>query len=231
MNDVPIEVRPAPTPGQLIYDCTPWAGESRRLLRSMFEVHGLKVSWQGTEVLVLEEDRESADELVEQVLRTTASTVGSESAAIVYEVNTWPAALQTEFTDQLTISEVEYVWDPDGNVVVDQTAEELVDEVLEMLPDPDDFDDTDGFEAQGRLNEAFRLCDRLASRPAEVETLGRLREVSGLLGSMSPPFGFEQRDWDGLVEQVAEVAAEEKISDKNRSKRAKVAKKLLLNYV
>lgn len=231
VNEVPISVREALTPGQLIYDCTPWAGESRRLLRAMLDGRGLQVSWQGTEVLISAGDREIVDDLVDQVVMTAKSTIGTDVPVLVYQINTWPDALQTEFTDQLTISEVAYAWDADGNIVVDAADEELVDEVLDLLPDPGDFDDVDGFEAQDRLNRAFRLCDRLSSKPADGSALAELRTLSGLLGSMSPPFGFEQPDWDHLVDQVSEAAADQKLSDKTRSKRAKTAKKLLLSYV
>lgn len=231
MNDVPISVREAPTPGQLIYDCTPWAGESRRLLKGMLDVHGIRAAWQGTEVIVLAEDRAAVDDLVDQIVMTASSTIGPDVSTIVYEINSWPDALQTEFTDQLTISEVTYAWDVDGNVVVDAADEDLVEEVLELLPDPDEFDDMDGFEAQKRLNEAFRLCDRLASKPGDAAALESLRQVGPVLESMSPPFGFEQSDWALLVEQVSDVATGDKLSDKSRAKRAKQARKLLLNYV
>lgn len=231
MNEVAISVREAITPGQLIYDCTPWAGESRRLLKAMLECHGIQVSWQGTEVLVWVEDREAVDELVDQVAMTASAALAVDEPVVVYRINEWPDALQTEFTDQLTISEVSYVWDGDGNIVVSETDEDLVEEVLDLLPDPDEFDDVDGFEAQDRLNRAFRLCDRLTSKPGDKSALDDLRAISDLLGSMSPPFGFERPDWDYLVGEVAEAAADEKLSDKSRAKRAKAAKKLLLNYV
>lgn len=231
VNEVAISVRDAPTPGQLIYDCTPWAGESRRLFKAMLDVHDVKVAWQGTEVIVLAEDREMVDDLVDQIVMTATSVIAPDVPTLVYEINTWPDALQTEFTDQLTISEVSYAWDEDGNIVVDASDEDLVDEVLEMLPDPEDFDDVDGFEAQNRLNQAFRLCDRLVSRPAEQSTLEELRQLAPVLGAMSPPFGFEHSDWARLVEEIIAVSSDEKLSDKSRSKRAKQAKKLLLNYV
>lgn len=231
VNEIVISVREALTPGQLIYDCSPWAGESRRLFKAMLDAHGLTVSWAGTEVLVAAADREIVDDLVDQIVMTASAKIGSDEPGIVYEIGTWPDALQTEFTDQLTISEVSYAWDTDGNIVVAASDEEAVDEVLELLPDPEDFDDVDGFEAQDRLNRAFRLCDRLAAKPADGLALDELRSVGELLRSMSPPFGFEQLDWDRLVDQVAEAAADDKLSDKSRAKRAKAAKKLLLNYV
>lgn len=232
VRDDATEVREGVAPGRLVYDCTPWAGETRRLLRAMLDNADIHNAWQGTELTILESDRDLVDELVDQALSTTMSAIDTGTASIVYEVGGWPSALQNEFVDQLTISEVAYEWDSDGNVVVSEDDEDAVIEVLDMLPDADGFgDDVDGLEVQNRLNEAFQRCDRLASRPADGVALDDVRQVLLVLEGMSAPFGFDESDWRRLTDAVAAAASESQLADRSRAKAAKAAAKLLRNYV
>lgn len=230
---VPDDTTSDRSPGDpVVYDCTPWAGESRRLFASLLEMHGIANAWQGTVVTVWAEDRDQVDDLVEQVLSTTRPAIDRDAPTIIYEMADWPDALQNEFAAQLTISEVAYEWNADGDIVVNEADEDLVEEIIEMLPSVDSFDNVDGLEAQGLLNEAFLLCDRLAAKPADGAALANLGDIAAELESLSPPFGFEEREWRTLVDSVSDVCATDKErSHKTLAKVAGAARDRIRRYV
>lgn len=216
----------------VIYDCTEWSGESRRLFASLLEMAGLGSAWQGTEVTVFSTDVELVDDMVAQVLSTARSAIDPDAPSIVYEIGEWPDALQNEFAAQLTISEVAYIWNADGDIVVNESDEELVEEVIEMLPDAESFDNVDGLEVQGLLNEAFMLADRLSSKPEDSTALEQLARIATELSQVSTPFGFDQRDWETLVANVESAAdADAELSHKSRAKAAKSLRSRLRNYI
>ena len=216
----------------VIYDCTAWSGESRRLFGSLLNMQGVANAWQGTEVTVSDTDTEIVDDLVDQVMSTARSAINHELPTIVYEMADWPDALQNEFAAQLTISEVAYEWNVDGDIVVNEADEDTVEEVIDMLPPVDSFDSVDGLEAQGILNEVFMTCDRRASKPTDGSAMERLRSTLAELDSMSPPFGFDDREWATLVASVRDVCAPEtELSDKSLAKAAKATRDRVRSYV
>lgn len=213
-------------------DCTPWAGESRRLFASLLDMQGVVNAWQGTEVTVITTDRDLVEDLVDQVLATARSAIDPDAPTLVYEVGNWPDALQNEFAAQLTISEVAYIWNSDGDIVVNEADEDLVEEVIDLLPSADSYENMDGLEVQSLLNEVFLVCDRIASKPADIGAVDELRSLSGTLSALSLPFGFEQREWDQLVGSVSQVASDEQqLSHKSRSKAAKSARDRVRQYI
>lgn len=217
---------------QIVYDCTAWAGESRRLLAAMLDGAEIPNVWHGTEVTVVSADTDRVDEMIEQALSTARSAIDPDAPTITYEIGEWPDALQNEFAMQLTISEVPYVWNADGDIVVNESDEDLVQEVLDLLPDEDSFDNVDGLEVQGLLNEVFMVCDRLASKPADDRALDELRRLTTTLGSISVPFGFDDGDWTRLKEAVEGASTnQEQLSDKSRAKAAKAARERVKSYI
>ncbi|MSX75688.1 MAG: hypothetical protein F2744_08470, partial [Actinobacteria bacterium] len=54
--------------GQMAYECSSWAGESRGLLGSLLVSAGINHAWQGTTVTVHEADEERVDALIDDVL-------------------------------------------------------------------------------------------------------------------------------------------------------------------
>lgn len=190
--------------GRVLYDCTTWSAESRGLFGSLLEGGSFQHVWQGTTVSVREEDEDQVDQLLDEVMAVATPTLDPDSPRLTYEIAEWHSALQTEFTDQLTISEVPYEWDVDGNVVVRASDESLVDEVLEMLPDDgqDGISSDDGVAVHELLNDLFMRSDRLADRPADAAATVAVMEGASTLEQLATPFGFSSADWKSLVDSV-----------------------------
>ena len=198
--------------GQVAYECTTWAGESRGLLASLLETSGIPHAWQGTTVTVREEDEARVDALVEDVLASARPALDPRAEKVVYEVAAWPATLQTSLADALTVADLPYEWDERGDLVVYAEHEEAVELIMEQLPDPDDpeldagdLSSDDGLAVHGLLDQLFVGSERLARKPGDAAAIVRVDEATADLERMSAPFGFEPPQWRRLVAGAVEL--------------------------
>jgi hypothetical protein len=193
--------------GEVLYDCSEWAGETRAMLASLLDSHAIPHAWQGTTVSVRDEDEEAVDDLVEEVLASAGPALDPDAARIVYEVGTWPAALQSALAESLTVAEIPYEWDERGDLVVDEAHEDDVEAILEELPDLDDAGAVadDGLVLHEVLDRLFAASDRLARRPGDAVAVVDLDAAVGDLDQLPRPFGFEPPEWHRLLARAREV--------------------------
>lgn len=195
---------------QVVYDCTAWAGESRGMLDGLLDSHGVRHAWQGTILSVFHDDEEAVDELIDDVLTAARPALDPDADRIVYEVGSWPAALQTMLADSLTVADLPYEWDEQGDLVVYAAHEDEVEAIIDEMPDPDDpelvgeVSADDGIAVHELLDRLFVASSRLMSRddPAAIVAVD---EVVGTVERMGPPFGFEAPQWRALVTRAIRV--------------------------
>lgn len=196
--------------GQLAYDCAAWAGESRSLLASLLTTSGVAHAWQGTMLTVREQDEAAVDELVDEVLASARPALDPGAVRLVYEVGSWPVALQTDLADALTLADIVYEWDEQGDLVVAEADEDAVAAVLEELPEPDvaaDPDDEeisadDGVAVHELLDSLFMAASRLVKHPADPAATVSMVDDAELIARVAVPFGFETVQWRGLIAEV-----------------------------
>ena len=230
--------------GQLAYECSSWAGESRGLLESLLNSRDVPHAWQGTTVTVREEDEELVDDLIDDVLASARPALDPRAPKIVYEVGIWPVALQTELVDQLTAADVPYEWDEQGDLVVRESDEAEVEAVLELLPDPDDdsageISSDDGVAVHEVLDQVFMSSDRLVKHATDPAATVELFEATARLEQLALPFGFEPPQWKRLVSAAQAVASaiepdgdeDEPASDERVSELAKELRDHVRQYI
>ena len=195
--------------GQLAYDCAAWAGESRSLLTSLLTTSGVAHAWQGTMLTVREEDEAAVDELVDEVLASARPALDPTAVRLVYEVGSWPVALQTELADALTVADIVYEWDERGDLVVAESDEDAVAAVLDELPEPDvadadgeEISADDGVAVHELLDSLFMAASRLVKHPADPAATVSMVDDAELIARVALPFGFEPEQWRGLVAEV-----------------------------
>jgi len=196
--------------GQLAYDCAAWAGESRSLLASLLTTSGVAHAWQGTMLTVREQDEAAVDELVDEVLASARPALDPAAVRLVYEVGSWPVALQTDLADALTLADIVYEWDEQGDLVVAEADEDAVAAVLEELPEPDvaaDPDDEeisadDGVAVHELFDSLFMAASRLVKHPADPAATVSMVDDAELIARVAVPFGFETAQWRGLIAEV-----------------------------
>ncbi|MEI2698322.1 MAG: hypothetical protein V9E94_08230 [Microthrixaceae bacterium] len=195
--------------GQLAYDCTTWAGESRGLLTSLLSSKGIAHVWQGTVLTVREVDEDAVDELIDDVLVAARPALDPDAAKLVYEVGSWPVAIQTELTDALTAADIAYEWNEQGDLVVREVDEDAVEAVLDELPEPDEggISSDDGVALHDLLDSLFMAADRLARHPADPSSTISVVDDVEVVGQVALPFGFEPQQWRHLVDAADALAA------------------------
>jgi len=200
--------------GQMAYECSSWAGESRGLLGSLLVSAGINHAWQGTTVTVHEADEERVDALIDDVLASARPALDPRAAKLVFEVASWPVALQTELVDQLTAAQVPYEWDIQGDLIVRESDEDEVEAVLELLPDPQEeaelqigeLSSDDGVAVHELLDRVFMSASRLVKHPTDAAATVGIVDSSAVLGKLAVPFGFEPPQWQRLVSAAQEVS-------------------------
>lgn len=206
-DDVGTTVEDQLADGELAYDCTAWAGESRGLLTSLLTTAGIAHAWQGTTVTVREDDEEAVDDLIDEVLASARPALDPSAPKLVYEVAEWPVSLQTELADALTAADVAYEWDERGDLVVREEDEDQVAAVLEELPDPDDgaISADDGVAVHELFDSLFLAADRLARHPGDAAATVSVVDDAEVIAQVALPFGFEPAQWRRLVAEVADL--------------------------
>ena len=200
--------------GQMAYECSSWAGESRGLLGSLLVSAGINHAWQGTTVTVHEADEERVDALIDDVLASARPALDPRVAKLVFVVGSWPVALQTELVDQLTAAQIPYEWDMQGDLIVRESDEEEVEAVLELLPDPEEeselhsseLSSDDGVAVHELLDRVFMTASRLVKHPTDAAATVGLVDANSVLQQLAVPFGFEPPQWDRLVSAARAVA-------------------------
>ncbi len=208
IDEVPETIETDLGEGQLAYDCTAWAGETRAMLTSLLAAAEVAHAWQGTTLTVHEADEVAVDDLIDEVLAAATPALDPDSPKVVYEVGQWPVALQTELAEGLTASDVPYERDERGDLVVRAEDEETVAAVLDDLPEPDEAEVSadDGVALHELFDSVFMATSRLVKHPNDPAATVTLVDTADLLAQVALPFGFEPAQWRRLVGAVSDLA-------------------------
>jgi hypothetical protein len=183
------------TAGAVEYDCSPWAGETRRILRSVLDERAVPHAWEGTVVVVPAEFEEVMDRIVDEVAATARPSLGRSRARVAYEVAAWSAASQNRLVDLLVEHTVPHEWDAEGDLVVHEEDAELTEELIAELGEPDGAGEMDGVELHDHLGRLFVAADRLAHDPYDAGGRRQLAGAHGAIEDVAVPFGIEAATW------------------------------------
>lgn len=191
--------------GEIEYECSPWAQETRRLLRSLLDDNEIPHAWEGTVVVVPAVFEEQVDELVEAARSTSRSSLGQARATIAYEVSPWSAASQNSLVDDLVEAHIPHEWDSEGDLVVHEDDAEAVEELIEALGEPDGGDELDGIALNDRLSDLFVMADRLCRDGTDAKARKGARAAYWKVENAAVPFGVEPVVWLRLHRAAKEL--------------------------
>ncbi len=192
---------------QVEYDCSPWAGETRRVLRSVLEDRGIPHAFQGTVLVVPAELEEAVDEIVEDVASTARSALGSSREQLAFDVSPWSTESQNTLVDELVEAHVPHEWNAEGHLVIHEEDSEVVEEILDQLGEPDGGDEMGGLELNEHLSSMFVLVDRLCNDPYDRKARKRFPKAAATVKRVATPFGVEPDAWRDLQRSISELVA------------------------
>jgi hypothetical protein len=194
------------------YDCSPWAGETRRLLAGILTNREITHVWEGTVLVVRAEDEAQVDELVDEMLATSIDSLDPGLPTVAYEVSVLPTETQNEIVQALNAEGVPHEWDADGDIVIHEQDASLMDVILDDLtvltgPDGDQEGaiEIDGLELHDRLTALFVAADRLSNEPADRRASLDLLDADEALDGVGVPFGLDRSTWQEVLDASADL--------------------------
>ena len=192
---------------EIEYDCSPWAGETRRILRSVLDDTGIPHAWEGTVLVVPDEHEDRVDTIIEEVQSTARPSLGTARDQVGFDVSPWSAATINELVDRLVQDTIPHEWDAEGDLMVHAEDSDTVEDILDGLGDPDGDGEMDGLELHERLGKLFVATDRLSGNPGDQVGLREIEAAYASIESAPLPYGVDTRTWLDLHSAARRLVA------------------------
>ena len=189
----------------LSYELHEWAVEDRVMVDSLLRPHGIASAWEGATLVVRAGDRVIVEEVLDEVVVSTAPVLDPGADKVAFEIGTWAIATQDEVLEAFHAAEVLYEIDRAGDLIVVEADEEKAEAIFEAL----DIDDPEGEgaeSAQDVLSDLFIAIDRLTGNNRDAVARLDLVGVTDRALALPLPFGFDPAHWKDLVGRAEDLA-------------------------
>ncbi len=189
------------------YDLSEFSEEAREHVESLLVANDISRVWQGATVAVSGLDEEVVERIIDEAMATDRPVLDRDRERVVYEVGDWPTSLETALTEALSIAEIAFEWNIDGDLVVYAEDEDRVEAILDTLPDPADPDrvDGEGLDANAVMTALFLAVKTLATDPRNAHAVLAASNAADQMELLGLPFGFEAPMWRRLVRRACEL--------------------------
>ncbi len=196
---------PADSDEYVSYELHEWAVEDRVMVESLLRPHDIARVWEGATLVVRFADREVVEEVLDEVVVSTAPVLDPSADKVAFEIGTWSISGQDSVLDAVAAAGIEYEIDRAGDLIVLEADEERAEAVFDAL----DLDDPEGEHAESAqdvLSDLFLAVDRLSGNSRDA--VARLDLVGGADRALDLPlpFGFDPAHWKDLVGRAEELA-------------------------
>jgi len=225
---------------EVAYELDDWSGESRLLVDGLLINQGIAHVWEAGTLVVRSEDEAAVDQIIDEIEITTVPALDPDADKLAYEVGSWTDAQRTELADALGAAGIPYEWDEAGDLLVLESDEVRVEELLDAFEFPDALDAGlaedagDGLAAQEVMSALFVSSDRLMHDARDSEGVLSLVDAAARARTLALPFGFEREVWDGIVARAGALSDqfERDVDDDDEiTERATELRNMLRNYV
>ncbi|HEX4822328.1 MAG TPA: hypothetical protein VFV00_19125 [Acidimicrobiales bacterium] len=230
---------------QVAYEFDELEAHARLVIDELFWSNGVAHAWDGTSLIVRNEDEEEADRLIDEA--DNEAFLDSDAEQVSYELADWDDARRGQLTEMLSSASIEHAWDEHGELVVLEDDEDRVDAIIDAIEFPDSLkvDDADevaaeealaseGLDPQDVLSELFVAADRLMHDPVDHEGVLSLVDAARLAATLPLPYGFAPPVWNDLVAQAQNLRSElekDDVDDEEIIEHATKLRSTLRHYV
>jgi len=202
------------------------------LLARLLDSEAIPHAWEATDLVVRQIDEERVEAIMDDI-----DTEDEEGEQVVYELSDWEPDLRAKLVERLDAARVAYAWDEHDDLVVDDTDEDVVEQLLDELEFPDslpsDEDASEETSAQDVMSDLFVAADRLKNDPADHEGVLGAFDGAQAAASLATPYGFTDEAWQAIVTRSAALrdALEGDVDDLEIMDLAAELRTLLRQYV
>jgi hypothetical protein len=217
---------------QTAYDLAEWDPDNRVLLARVLDSEQIPHVWEATDLVIRQEDEQRVEAIMDDI-----DLDDEEGEQVVYELSDWAPELRATLVERLELARVAYAWDDNGDLVVDENDEDVVEQLLDELEFPDSLDaDEDAppeTAAQDVMSDLFVAADRLKKDPADHEGVLGAFDGAQAAAALPTPYGFTDDDWQAIVTRAGLLrdALEGDVDDEQIVELANGLRTLLRTYV
>lgn len=207
---------------QVAYELYEWSFEARRMLEGLVTSQKIAHGWQGAVLIIREADEDRVDALVEQAEHVDGPAIAEDAPKIGYSMEDWSAENQQSLVETLGLNGVPHEFDSDGELVIAEADEALVDKIIENLSErlaiEDELGDAnevmEGLELNDLLGEVRVLANKLRKNPGDAKATNKIVNQADLLSDIRTPFGFDSGRWSKIRLSSADMV--EVLTSENR---------------
>jgi hypothetical protein len=233
---------------QVAYEFDELEPMQRLAIDELFAGNGIPHAWDGTSLVVREEDETEADRLIDEADRDAFLDSGAEQVA--YDLGDWDDDRRAEIAQALDTAGIEHAWDQHGELIVLDADEERVDAMIDAIESPESPEEiaadeeeeveaeealeaSEGLDPQDVLSELFVASDRLMHDPLDHEGVLSLVDAARLAETLPLPYGFAPAVWNDLIIQVKQLQSslEGDVDDDLVIEQATTLRSTLRNFV
>lgn len=210
---------------QVAYEMHDWSFEARSRAERMLTEAGVVHGWQGAVLIVREADEDQVDELVEQAEAEgdAAPALDPDVDKIGYDMDDWSEDAQAALVHALNLNDVRHAFDDDGELLVAEDDEEIVDAIItavtEKLALEEELGEAsiemEGLQLNDLLGDVRGLAQKLVKNPGDAKATIAIVSKSATLADVRTPFGFDSRRWAAIRKGGAEMNGV--LSDEDRT--------------
>lgn len=200
---------------QVAYELYEWSFEARRMLDQLLTGEGVTHGWQGAILIVREADEDRVDGLVEQAEESEAPTLDPEADKIGYAMDEWTGEAQSALTEALGLAGIAHEFDFEGELVVAESDEDAVDEIIEQVTTRVALEGElgeativmEGLELSDFLGDVRVLANKLVRNPGDAKSTLAIVRKSATLADVTTPFGFDSTRWAAIRMGASDMEA------------------------
>src|SRR6476619_4246382 len=123
---------------QVAYEFEELEPMQRLAVDELFAENGIAHAWDGTSLVVREEDEDDADRLIDEADEKAFLDRGAEQLS--YDLSDWDDDRRAELAQALESAGIEHAWDEHGELVVLDSDEARVDAIVDAIEYPDQLE-------------------------------------------------------------------------------------------
>lgn len=191
---------------QIAYELDGWGNQLRVTLAGMLDLQGIAYVWEAGALVVAAPHEASVDEMIAAVEGGEGEELAADVPQVAFEIEGVSADELAALDAELIAAHIPHAWQETGELLVPETDEDQVAELIDAVLNPDeDESEEDGLATHAALDALYVAVDKLVKDPADDKLVARFVAAGDGLGELRVPYGMSGNEWDALLAQVAEL--------------------------